>query len=89
MGDTITSVLAQGQWDDRSTWHLGPVQYGNLKHLGLIASEEELSVPRTASIDAHALKIVMGHTPKESCYLTGLGMAFVNACMPPKPEKET
>src|SRR5262249_54388590 len=81
------TMLSNGAMGDSATWNLDPVQFGNLKRLGLIMTEEELMVPKTAAgIDAHALRIAMGHTPEELCYLTDLGMAFINACTSPKPE---
>lgn len=84
------TMLSNGAMGDRATWNLDPVQFGNLKRLGLIMTEEDLMVPRTAaSIDAHAMRIAMGHTPEELCYLTDLGMAFIDACTVAKPQKQT
>jgi hypothetical protein len=84
----FVTMLSNGAMGDRATWNLDPVQFGNLKRLGLIMTEEDLMVPRTAAgIDAHAMRIAMGGMPEELCYLTDLGMAFVNACMAPKPKE--
>jgi hypothetical protein len=82
------TMLFSGAMGDSSMWNLDPVQYGNLRRLGLIMTDEERSVPRTAAgIDGYAMRIAMGHTPEELCHLTDLGMAFISACTAPKPNQ--
>ena len=84
------TMLLTGAMGDSATWHLDPAQCGNLKRLGLIITEEEVSVPKVGSgLGVHTMRIEVGGAPEEMCYLTDLGWAFINACVPPKATKQT
>jgi len=81
-------MLFRGNYDDASSHHLGAVLFGNLTRLGLIQTAP--SVPRTATgADNHGLRVTVGFYPEQRCYLTELGIAFIQACAAPKSTKET
>jgi len=80
-------LLFRREYDDASTSHLGAVPFGNLSRLGLVQTAP--SVPRTATgADNHGLRVTVGFYPEQRCYLTELGIAFIQACTASKATKE-
>jgi hypothetical protein len=81
------TMLFDGVIVDKAAWYLDPVHYANLRRQGLIINEDELPIPRSAGNYAPHIRINMGRAPEELCFLSDIGVAFVNACTSPKPTR--
>lgn len=70
------------------TTDLRPALFDNLRRQRLILTETDKTIPTAAMLDTHALRITMGASPVEPCFLSDLGHEFVAACRSPKQQSQ-